>query len=80
MTILHLYQQLNNLNISPENYYIQGLYGSTDDNDKPALIIRKGKYTIEYEYYYKERGQKHSVQIFTNETEACEYFLEKFKK
>jgi hypothetical protein len=37
------------------------------------LTIKKGKYTIEYEVYYRERGEVNSKQIFTTEEEACEY-------
>lgn len=51
------------------------IYGSTDDNDKIALTIRKGKYTLEYETYFKERGVKHTSKVFFDESEACEHVL-----
>jgi hypothetical protein len=56
-----------------------GLYGSTSDQDKLSLVIRRGAYSIEYHVYYKERGEKHSLKIFTDENVACTYFLKKFK-
>lgn len=73
MTIEGLHHKLKATGI-PENwYYLQGLYGSTNDDDKIALKIQRGKYFIEYEVYYKERGQKYSSNVFTDENEACEY-------
>lgn len=77
MTIEELYKKLVELQIPEDRYYLHGLYGSSDDNDKIALIIRKGKYTTEYETYFKERGEKHSVRMFTNENEASNWLLEK---
>ena len=78
MTIEQLHNKLIELNISEDRYYLHGLYGSTDDNDKISLVIKKGKYTIEYEVYHKERGEKDSVNIFFDESEACEWILKKF--
>jgi len=75
MTIEQLHSRLQELKISPDRYFLHGLYGSTDDNDKIALTIRKGKYTIEYETYFKERGEKHSSKVFFDEDEACDYVL-----
>ena len=75
MTIEELHNKLVELGISPDRYYLHGLYGSTDDNEKVALTIRRGKYTIEYETYFKERGQKHSIKIFTDEKQASEWVL-----
>lgn len=60
------------MGILEDNYYLHGLYGST--NDKPALIIKRGKYTIQYEVYYKERGTISSLKVFTDEEDACRYF------
>lgn len=80
MTIEELHNKLVELQIPEERYYLHGLYGSPDDNDKIALTIRKGKYTIEYETYFKERGEKHSSMIFFNEDEACEYVLNRLVK
>ena len=46
-----------------------------DDNDKPALTIRRGKYGLEYEVYFKERGEKNFVRVFTDEDEVSDWFL-----
>jgi hypothetical protein len=47
MTIEELHNKLTELKIPADQYYLQGLYGSTDDNDKVALTMKRGKYTIE---------------------------------
>jgi hypothetical protein len=77
MTIKQLHEKLQELNISPERYFLHGLYGSTDDNDKLSMTIRRGKYTFEYEVYSRERGEKHSIIVFTDEDKACDYFMKK---
>jgi hypothetical protein len=73
MTLSELHIKLNNNGINEDHYFLHGLFGSTNDSEKIALTIRKGKYTVEYETYFKERGEKHSIRIFTSEEEACEY-------
>lgn len=73
MTIEELHWNLKEVGITEDKYYLHGLYGSISDDDKIALTIKRGKYIIEYEVYYRERGEKNSLKIFTNETEACEY-------
>jgi hypothetical protein len=65
MTLQELHIKLKELEVPEDRYYMHGLYGSTNDDDKLALTIRKDVYTVEYETYYKERGEKHSVKIFT---------------
>jgi len=77
MTISELHNRLKESGINDDQYFLHGLFGSKDDNDKIALTIRKGQYVIEYETYYKERGEKHSIRIFTTEHEACEYIYRK---
>ena len=77
MTIEELHNKLVELKIPADKYYLHGLYGSTDDNDKIALTIKKGKYTIEYETYFKERGEKHSIMTFTNQDEVSNWLLKK---
>ena len=77
MTIKDLADRLSELGISENRYYLHGLYGSNDDNEKLALIIKKGIYNIEYETYFCERGEKHSIRIFFNENEACAYLYDK---
>jgi hypothetical protein len=79
MTISELHIKLQELNIPIDRYYLHGLYGSTDDNDKTALIMRMGKYTVEYEVYFKERGQKTSSRIFTSEDQVCNYLFRQIK-
>ena len=71
MTIEELNSELNKLGVSDDRYYLHGLFGSTDDNDKIALTVKKGNYMIEYEVYYRERGEKHSTRTLTTEIEAC---------
>jgi hypothetical protein len=79
MTIAELHNKLKELGIPEDRYYIHGLYGSTDDDNRLALTIRKGKYTAEYEVYYKEKGEKHSTRIFITEDEACQYIYKRLK-
>lgn len=80
MTIEELYNKLEKQWIGTERYYLHGLYDSSSDEEKLALIIRRGKYTIEYETYYRERGEKHSIKIFTDENEVCDWILNKLTK
>jgi hypothetical protein len=75
-----LHKRLNELGISENSYFLHGLYGSTNDNEKISLTIRRGKYSIEYVTYFKERGKIHSEVIFTNETDACKYLYKKLVK
>lgn len=77
MTIGELYNRLVELQIPEDKYYLHGLYGSSDDNEKIALTIQKGKYTVEYETYFKECGEKHSIKTFTNEDEVSKWILKK---
>jgi len=73
MTIAELHNKLKESGISENTYYLHGLYGSVDDNDKIALTIRKGKIAVEYEVYYKEKGEKQSAKTFIKENDACQY-------
>lgn len=79
MTIEQLYNRLTELKIPADMYYLHGIYGSTDDNDKLALTIKRGKYAIEYEVYFKERGEINSSRTFIAEDEACDYLFEKIR-
>lgn len=75
MTISQLHEQLIKLKI-PENwYFLHGLYGSSDDNDKIALLLKQGH----FEVYFKERGQRTTDLRFDTEAEACKYVLKKLK-
>ncbi len=78
MTIEQLHLKLKDLEVSSDNYYLHGLYGSTNDDNKPALVIKMGDYTAEYEVYFKERGVKYSWKTFFSEKEACEFLLNHF--
>ncbi|TJY32530.1 hypothetical protein E5167_14295 [Pontimicrobium aquaticum] len=80
MTIRELNNELKKSGVSENKYFLHGLFGSTDDDNKVALTIKKGQNTDEYEVYYKELGEKHSSRTFNTEAEACEYILNKFKK
>lgn len=53
MTISELHTKLLDSGIPDDKYYLHGLYGSTDDNEKIGMTIKKGKYTIEYEVYFR---------------------------
>ena len=80
MTIAELYDELKNIGLDDSAIYLHGLHGSTDDNEKLSLTIKKGKYSAVWEVYFKERGEKHSIREFQNETDACEYYLKKTKE
>jgi len=80
MTIAELHSKLKKIKVSENAYYLHGIYGSLDDNDKIALTIRKGKITMEYEVYYKEKGSKQSIKTFINEDEACQYIYRQLSK
>ena len=79
MNLSELHSKLQSAGVPPEKYYMHELYGSTDDNDKLALTIRMGKYTAEYEVYFREKGQKGLEKIFSDETKACDFFYQKAK-
>ncbi len=46
MTIKELHNQLKESGIKEDQYFLHGLFCSTDDNDKIGLTIRKGKYGL----------------------------------
>jgi len=77
MTISDLHIKLKENGINEDQYFLHGLFGSTDDNEKLSLTIKKGKFTVEYEAYFKERGEKHSIRTFYSEEEACQYIYKK---
>lgn len=80
MKIQELHIALQKLGISEDKYYIQGLYGSMNDEDKLSMVVKKGSYFLEYEIYFKERGEKSFLKVFTNEDEACQYFYKQLKE
>jgi len=67
--------ELKKIGVVDNKIYLHRLYGSTDDNEKLSMTIKKGKYSAIWEIYFKERGKKHSIIEFNNESEACEYYL-----
>jgi len=79
MSIKELYYKLKDLGIPEDKYYLHGLYGSLNDENKLALVIKKGSHSLEYEIYFKEHGEKRHLKNFINETDACEYFYQRLK-
>lgn len=77
MTLAELHKELRRIGIPEEDYYIHGLFGSTDDHDKLALSIRSSINGNEYLIYFKERGKSSLLRNFNSEDEACKYMLEK---
>lgn len=80
MTIEELYYKLRDLGIPEDRYYLQGLFGSSNDDEKYAMIIKKSINSVECEVYFKERGEKHSIRVFDNESEACLFFYKRLKE
>lgn len=72
-----LHEKLRSKGVPEESYHLLGIFGSTSDDQKISLNIKKGKYTISFETYYKERGEKHSIREFSNLDEACNHILDK---
>jgi hypothetical protein len=77
MSLPDLYKKLIERGIAEDRFYLHGLYGSPDDNDKLSMVLKKGKYAIEYEIYFRERGEKHNIITFTEEDKACNYFFKR---
>jgi len=80
MTIQELHIKLKELSISEDRYYLHGLYGSINDDDKFSLIIKRKDYSTVYEVYFKERGEKHSIKTFITEDEACLYLYKRLQE
>jgi hypothetical protein len=80
MELSELYKTLKENGISDDSIYLHGLYGSTNDDEKLSLTTRREKYSLIWEIYFKERGSKHSIIKFNNESEACEHYLKKMIK
>ena len=79
MTIEQLHRRLSENGISPNDYYLQGLFGSTDDNEKIALRIFKMDNKITYQVYFKERGQISWTKEFYNEADAAQEIFRKLR-
>lgn len=80
MELTELYKSLKQNGIDDNSIYLHGLYGSSNDNEKLSLSIKKGTFSVIWEVYFKERGEKHSIMEFNNESEACEYYLKRMIK
>ena len=74
MTLQELHEKLQEKGINENDYYLHGLYGSISDEDKMGMIMKVGKYRLEYHVYFKERGQVSGKKVFFEEDEACQYF------
>jgi hypothetical protein len=79
MKIEQLYKKLTENNISSDKYYLHGLFGSSDDNERLGLKIFKDSDRIKYQIYFKERGQVTSSWDYDSEDEACEVMFRKLK-
>jgi hypothetical protein len=79
MTLKELYKKLTDSGITDSQYYLHGLYGSTDDNERLGLQIFKQNNRINYQVFFKERGQVTSAWDFNSEDEACKFMFEKLK-
>ena len=80
MELSELYKNLKENGIDDKSIYLHGLYGSSSDDEKLSLTIKKGAYSVIWEVYFKERGEKHSIIEFQNENDACEYYFKKMKE
>ena len=78
MNIEQLYKRLTDAGVPENRFYLHGLFGSADDNERLALTIYKRGDKINYEVYFKERGTSSTLNVFSTESEACNFMLEKF--
>ncbi len=67
MNTSKLNEKLKGLNIPKDAYSLQGGF--------PNESFCIGEDNGVWETYYSERGNKTGLKTFTNEKEACEYFL-----
>lgn len=72
MKLKELFDKLESSNIPKDKYYINGIYGSTDDENKPAMRLYNGNM---FEIYSKERGEKVIKKIYDEEEDACLYMF-----
>jgi hypothetical protein len=80
MTIQELHNKLIELGVSEDRYYLHGLHGSKNDDDKFSLTIKRGDNSIVFDVYFKEKGQVYSLGRFTEEHEACDYLFKLIKE
>lgn len=80
MTIHELHKKLIELEVPEDRYYLHGLHGSTNDDNKFSLAIKRGDFSIVFEVYFKEKGEIYSLKKFTDENEACHYLYNIIKE
>lgn len=80
MTIKELHLKLQELDIKKDSYFLHGLFGNTNDDEKLSMRIYRDKYSIIYEIYYKEKSNISILAKFNKEDEACGYFYNKIIK
>jgi hypothetical protein len=44
------------------------------------MIVKKVEYSVEYEIYYKGKGQKDVIQVFTDFDLTSDYFIKRLNK
>lgn len=72
MRVTELREVLNKMGIDKMAYSIN----SVEYPNEAYCIFWNGS---EWEVYYSERGQKSGLKKFTNEDEACNFFVDKFE-
>jgi len=77
MNIEQLYKRLTEAGVPEYRFFIHGLFGSTDENERLALTIYKQGDKTCYEVYFKERGTSSTLNVFSTESEACNFMYEK---
>jgi hypothetical protein len=77
MNIEQLYKRLTEAGVPEYRFFLHGLFGSTDDNERLALTIYKRGDKTYYEVYFKERGTSSTLNVFSTESEACDFMFEK---
>ena len=77
MKIEELYNKLKDNNVPDDWFYLHGVYGSSSEDDKICLTIKRGKYFVEFIVYEKERGEVFNKKSFKNESEACVYLFKR---
>jgi hypothetical protein len=71
MDIASLKVELDKLKIKTSSYSLKGGLPS----EKYCLSNQGSKWSV----YYSERGEKTGENVFSNESKACEYFLNELK-
>lgn len=76
MNFEELYKKLQELGIKDEKFYIMGIYGSDNDNEKLSIIQKKTTDGVIYEIYFKEKNEKNIIRVFNNKEEAFNFFID----